>query len=88
MGIIAWVVLGAVAGWIASMIVGTDREQGWIMNIVLGIVGALVGGFLLDLLTGDDLDFAFFDLSTWIAAIVGGIIVAWAFAALTGRKTA
>ena len=86
MSIIAWIVLGAVAGWIASMIVGTDREQGWLMNIVLGIIGAILGGFLMDYLVHGEFELAFFSLWTWIAAIGGGIIVAWLYAALTGRK--
>lgn len=87
MSIIAWVILGAVAGWIASKIVGTDDQQGWIMNIVLGIIGAVVGGFLLEWLNGGDFDFAFFDIGTWIAAIVGGIIVSYGYSMLTGRRT-
>ena len=44
MGIILWIIFGALAGWIASKIVGTDAQQGWILNIVMGIVGAIVGG--------------------------------------------
>lgn len=44
MGLIGWIVLGALAYWLASLINKTNREQGWIGNIVLGIVGALVGG--------------------------------------------
>lgn len=87
MNIIAWIVLGAAAGWIASMIVGTDREQGWMMNIVLGIVGALVGGVIVEAINGGDFDFAFWDLGTWIAAIVGGIVVSWGYSVLTGRKS-
>jgi uncharacterized membrane protein YeaQ/YmgE (transglycosylase-associated protein family) len=87
MNIIAWIVLGAAAGWIASMIVGTNREQGWLMNIVLGIIGALLGGAIIEALNGGDFDFAFFDLGTWIAAIAGAIILSWGFAALTGRRS-
>ena len=87
MSIIAWILLGAAAGWIASMINRTDSQQGWLGNIVLGIVGALVGGFLVELIRGGDFDFAFWDLGTWVAAIVGALIVSWGFSMLTGRKT-
>ena len=44
MGLIGWLILGALAGWLASLINKTNREQGWIGNIVLGVIGALVGG--------------------------------------------
>ena len=49
MSILAWIVLGALAGWIASMMVGTNEEQGAIMNIIVGIVGALIGGAVMSL---------------------------------------
>ncbi|MDD2822552.1 MAG: GlsB/YeaQ/YmgE family stress response membrane protein [Candidatus Daviesbacteria bacterium] len=48
MGLILFVVLGAIAGWIASMVAGTNQEQGTLSDIVLGIVGALVGGFIMN----------------------------------------
>ena len=50
MGLIAWVVVGGIAGWLASMMMGSDGRQGCLMDIVLGIVGGLVGGFLLNFL--------------------------------------
>jgi len=53
MGILAWVILGGLAGWIASMIMKTDEEQGILMNIVVGIVGALVGGFIVQMFGGE-----------------------------------
>ena len=47
MGILLWIIFGAIAGWIASMIMGTDAEQGTILNIIVGIVGAVLGGWLM-----------------------------------------
>lgn len=47
MGIIAWLVVGGLAGWIASMIMGKNASMGLIANIIVGIVGALVAGFIL-----------------------------------------
>ena len=61
MGIIGWLIFGAIVGWIASKIMGTDAQQGALLNIIVGIVGALLGGFLWRLLTGDNGPFEFFD---------------------------
>lgn len=48
MGIIAWIILGALAGWLASKMMNTDESMGAIANIVVGIVGALIGGFVMN----------------------------------------
>lgn len=53
MGIIAWIIVGALAGWIASMIMGNEESQGAIGNIIVGIVGGLVGGFIMNALGSD-----------------------------------
>ena len=65
--------MGAIAGWLASIIMGTDAEQGALMNIVLGIVGALVGGFIVSLVglsgaTG-------FNIYSLLVAIFGAVIL-------------
>ena len=52
-GIILWVIIGGLAGWIGSKIMGTDAQQGALTNIVVGIVGAVIGGFLTRTLFGD-----------------------------------
>jgi uncharacterized membrane protein YeaQ/YmgE (transglycosylase-associated protein family) len=85
MGIIGWIVLGAAAGWIASLINKTNNQQGWIGNIVLGIAGALVGGFLWNLVTDEDsaIDFS---IGSLIVAIVGALIVSFLFGLVTGRR--
>ena len=83
MGIVAWILLGLLAGLIARAIVG--GPSGLIITTVVGIVGALLGGFLaraLDL--GDPID-EFFDLSTWIAAIAGSVILLVIFQAVAKR---
>jgi uncharacterized membrane protein YeaQ/YmgE (transglycosylase-associated protein family) len=86
MGLIGWIVLGALAGWIASLINKTNQAQGWIGNIVLGIVGALVGGFLWNLLTDEDsaIDFS---IGSLIIAVIGALIVSYLYTMLTGRRT-
>jgi uncharacterized membrane protein YeaQ/YmgE (transglycosylase-associated protein family) len=53
MGLLSWIVFGALAGWVASLLTGTNRRQGCLMDIVVGVIGALVGGFLVNLLGGD-----------------------------------
>lgn len=53
-GIILWIIIGALAGWIGSKIMGTDGAQGGLANIVIGVIGAVVGGFLTRTLMGDN----------------------------------
>lgn len=83
MGIIAWIVFGALAGWIASMIMGTDARQGAFANIVVGIVGAFLGGMIMGLfgktgVTG-------FNLYSAIVAIIGACVALGIYRALSGR---
>lgn len=85
MGIISWLILGGIAGWIASMIMGTDAQQGILMNIVVGIIGALIGGFLWGLISGDSEPYSLFDIGSWITAIVGASILLFIVKAVTGR---
>ncbi len=86
MGIILWLLFGALAGWIASKIAGTDSQQGWIMNIVMGIVGAFVGGFLWGLISGDGFDTEF-SIGSLIVAIIGALVVSFGLGALTGKRS-
>ena len=75
MGIIGWIILGLIAGAIAKALLPGRQGGGWVITLILGVVGALLGGFLGGLLfPGFDMN-SFFSLSTWIAAIVGSIIV-------------
>ena len=73
MSIIAWIVLGAVAGFIAEHLTG--RRTGLLIATVVGVVGALLGGFLAKLLFHVQTLNTFFNLSTWITAIVGAVIL-------------
>ena len=74
MGIIAWLVFGALAGWVASMIAGTNERMGCFLNIIVGIVGAFIGGFLYSLLTGTEF-VARFDITSFIIAVAGAVIL-------------
>src|SRR5262249_34976353 len=77
MGIIGWIVLGLLAGVIAKAIFPGTESFGLILTTLLGIGGALRGGFLASLVgLGDPID-SFFDLSTWVAAVVGALLILW-----------
>ena len=88
MGIIGWIVLGLLAGVIAKAIMPGEEGGGFILTTLLGIAGALLGGFIAAVLgVGDPID-EFFDLSTWIAAIVGALIILWLWNAISSRRLA
>jgi uncharacterized membrane protein YeaQ/YmgE (transglycosylase-associated protein family) len=74
MGIISWIIFGALAGWVASMIAGTNREQGWFENIIVGIVGAFIGGFLFSILTGREQYFDW-NVGSFVVAVVGALVL-------------
>jgi uncharacterized membrane protein YeaQ/YmgE (transglycosylase-associated protein family) len=85
MSIIAWIVLGLVAGFIASKVVN-HRGDGVILDIVLGIVGAVVGGFLYGMVGGTGVDGL--NVGSLAVATVGAIVVLFAKHALMGRRLA
>ena len=74
MGIIGWIVLGLLAGAIAKAILPGSQGGGWIITLILGVVGALLGGFIGSAIFGVGLE-GFFDITTWLLAIGGAIIV-------------
>jgi uncharacterized membrane protein YeaQ/YmgE (transglycosylase-associated protein family) len=83
MGVIAWIVLGAIAGVIAEHLTG--RKSGLLLATVVGIVGALLGGFLAKALFHVQTLNTFFNLSTWITAIVGAAILFLLMRAVSGN---
>jgi uncharacterized membrane protein YeaQ/YmgE (transglycosylase-associated protein family) len=85
-GIIAFIILGLLAGAIAKALMPGHDPGGWIVTMLIGIVGAIVGGFLAGVLfDADPLD-EFFDISTWLTAIVGSIILLALYRVLVNRK--
>ncbi|MFC7430625.1 MULTISPECIES: GlsB/YeaQ/YmgE family stress response membrane protein [unclassified Agrococcus] len=82
MGIIGWIVLGLVAGAIAKLILPGRQGGGWIITLVLGVVGALLGGFLGSVLFNAPLE-EFWSLQTWLLAIGGSIIVLLVYGLIT-----
>ena len=85
MDIISWIVVGAIAGYLAGFIVKGDEGLGVIGHIVLGIVGALVGGFLAGLLFNVDPIDGVFDISTIVVATIGAILTVMVVGWVTGR---
>ena len=85
MSIIAWIVLGAIAGYLAGFLVKGDEGLGVIGHIVLGIVGALVGGFLAGVLLNSNPIDGPFDISSIVAATIGAVIVVLVASAVMGR---
>ena len=86
MGIIGWVVLGLLAGLIAKKIMPGAERIGVVITTLLGIGGALLGGFIATALGfGDPID-EFFDLSTWLAAIVGALILLYLWNVIRKRR--
>jgi uncharacterized membrane protein YeaQ/YmgE (transglycosylase-associated protein family) len=72
MGIITWIIFGALAGWLAAKLAGASDQTGCLMNIVVGVIGAFIGGFVYELLTNEDWDFGF-DATSFIVAVLGSI---------------
>lgn len=73
MAIILWIIFGALVGWVASLIMKTDAEQGALLNIIVGIVGALIGGFIMNNLGGAGT--TGFNLYSFLVALLGAVIL-------------
>jgi uncharacterized membrane protein YeaQ/YmgE (transglycosylase-associated protein family) len=86
MGIIAFIILGLLAGLIAKALLPGDDPGGLIVTTIIGIVGALLGGFLAAALFGAHPLDNFFDISTWLTAIAGSIILLLLYRLVTGRS--
>ncbi len=84
MGIIAWIVLGAIAGIVAEKLTGS--RTGIVLATVLGVVGALLGGFLAKALFHVQTLNSFFNLSTWLTAIIGAVVVVLLARLVTGSR--
>ncbi|MGC4960505.1 GlsB/YeaQ/YmgE family stress response membrane protein [Gordonia sp. DT218] len=83
LGIIGWIIIGGLAGWVASMIMKTNAQQGILLNVVVGIVGGLIGGFILRLfgvdVEGGGLIFSF------VTCLAGACLLIWLVGLVRGR---
>lgn len=80
MGPITWIIFGALAGWVASLLVGVSERQGCLANIIVGILGAFIGGLIMDLLGYGGTNFGW-DWRSFGVAVLGAVVLL----AITGR---
>ncbi len=73
MGIILWIIFGGLVGWVASLIMGTDAQQGITLNVVVGVVGAVIGGWVMSLIGGAGV--SGFNLPSFLVALLGAVIL-------------
>lgn len=84
MGIISWIIIGGLAGWVASMILHTNEQQGMLGNIIAGVLGGIVGGWIMSALGGEGVNG--FSVWSFLVALGGAIIVLLIKGAITGRR--
>lgn len=75
MSFLGWIIIGGLAGWVASKIMGTAEKQGALANIVVGVIGAFIGGFVMNLLF--DKGLSGFSVWSFVVALVGSVILIW-----------
>jgi uncharacterized membrane protein YeaQ/YmgE (transglycosylase-associated protein family) len=85
MSVIGWIVLGLIAGIVAKYMLGSRAKHGVIVTILIGVAGALVGGWAASEFFGITATGGFFDLSTWLIAIVGSVVLLGIYYAITNR---
>jgi uncharacterized membrane protein YeaQ/YmgE (transglycosylase-associated protein family) len=84
MNIFVWIIFGALAGWIASIIMKKNKKMGAIANIVVGIVGAFIGGYIMDFFGAEGV--TGFNIYSLLVAILGAVVLLWVLGLLFGRK--
>lgn len=73
-GIIIWIIVGAIAGWLASIVMKTNAQQGLVMDIIVGIIGGFIGGWVLGLL-GVGGEVTGFNIASILTAFIGAVIL-------------
>lgn len=87
MSILIWIIMGGIAGWLASIIMGKDDRMGIWSNIIVGIIGAFIGGWAISLFGGDADVMTGFNLGSLLTALVGSIILLGILRLFSGGKT-
>lgn len=84
MSIVGWIILGGLAGWIASIITGRNNRMGCLANIVVGIVGAVIGGYLMNFIGGSGV--TGFNLYSLLVAVVGAVVLLVIAGLIQGKR--
>jgi uncharacterized membrane protein YeaQ/YmgE (transglycosylase-associated protein family) len=84
MGILSWIVFGALAGWVASLITGRHERQGCLLNIVAGVAGAAIGGWVMSFFGGTGV--TGFNLTSFLVAVLGAVILLVIVNLIFGRR--
>ena len=74
MGLLTWIIFGALAGWVANRIVDANQRPGCLLNILVGVIGAFFGEIIMEMLTGRSFSIRF-NLSSFAVAVIGAIIL-------------
>ncbi len=74
MGFLSWIIFGALAGWVASLLTGRNERMGCLANIGVGVIGAFVGGFLVELASGQDFGFGW-NWASFFVAVLGAVLL-------------
>ncbi len=85
MGWLAWLIVGALAGWLASIVMGTNGSQGLLLDIIVGIVGALIGGFLFNVIGAPGI--TGFNVWSLFVAFIGAVVLLGLLRLFTGTRT-
>ncbi len=84
MNIIAWIILGAIAGWLASIVTGRNSQMGCLANIIAGVIGGVVGGWVMTLFGGPGV--TGFNIYSLLVAFLGAVIVLAIWNLISGRR--
>jgi uncharacterized membrane protein YeaQ/YmgE (transglycosylase-associated protein family) len=82
-GILSWIIFGGLAGWIASLIMKTDKKMGLLANVAVGIVGAMIGGFLMSIINKTGV--TGFNLYSFLVAVLGAVVLLFIIKAVGGK---
>lgn len=84
MGLIGWIILGGLAGWVASIVAKTNENQGLLGNIIVGIIGGFLGGWIVSLLGGEGI--TGFNLWSFLVAVGGAVVLLFVWNMIRSRK--
>ena len=87
LGWLSWIIFGALAGWVASLITGNRSQTGCLTNIIVGIVGAFLGGWVYSFITGHKL-FVSWNWTAFIVAVLGAVVLLAVLNLILGRRRA